>query len=103
MLLLLYAGQIISFCLDYFLVKCTAVSYPSVYFLSDNDVDGETVDCGLTETMVSYLFQGSFKKQVKFNQFVCKLKEPVVTLTLEPVPPEECQQSSSAIPRLVNV
>ncbi|KAL0161416.1 hypothetical protein M9458_045141, partial [Cirrhinus mrigala] len=63
-----------------------------------NDVDGETVDCGLTETMVSYLFQGSFKKQVKFNQFVCKLKEPVVTLTLEPVPPEECQQSSSAIP-----
>ncbi|RXN12737.1 sterile alpha motif domain-containing 3-like isoform X1 [Labeo rohita] len=65
----------------------------------DNDVDGETVDCGLTETMVSYLFQGSFKKQVKFNQFVCKLKEPVVTLTLEPVPPEECQQSSSAIPR----
>ncbi|RXN05344.1 sterile alpha motif domain-containing 3-like isoform X1 [Labeo rohita] len=65
----------------------------------DNDVDGETVDCGLTETMVSYLFQGSFKKQVKFNQFVCKLKEPVVMLTLEPVPPEECQQSSSAIPR----
>ncbi|XP_051946713.1 uncharacterized protein LOC127618364 isoform X3 [Xyrauchen texanus] len=65
----------------------------------DNDVDGETVDCGLTETMVAYLFQGSFKKQAKFNQFVCKLKEPVVTLTLEPVPPEECQQSSSAIPR----
>ncbi|XP_051946711.1 sterile alpha motif domain-containing protein 3-like isoform X2 [Xyrauchen texanus] len=49
--------------------------------------------------MVAYLFQGSFKKQAKFNQFVCKLKEPVVTLTLEPVPPEECQQSSSAIPR----
>ncbi len=67
--------------------------------LSDNDVDGETVDCGLTETMVAYLFKGSFKKQAKFNQFVCKLKETVVTLTLEPVPPEECQQSSSAIPR----
>ncbi|XP_058627072.1 uncharacterized protein LOC131537553 isoform X2 [Onychostoma macrolepis] len=65
----------------------------------DNDVDGETVDCGLTETMVAYLFQGSFKKQAKFNQFVCKLKETVVTLTLEPVPPEECQQSCSTIPR----
>ncbi len=34
MLLLLYAGQIISVCLDNFLVKCTAVSYPSVCFLS---------------------------------------------------------------------
>ncbi len=33
-LLLLYSGQIISVCLDYFLVKCTAVSYPSVCFLS---------------------------------------------------------------------
>uniref|UniRef100_A0AAV2J9D2 Sterile alpha motif domain-containing protein 3-like n=1 Tax=Knipowitschia caucasica TaxID=637954 RepID=A0AAV2J9D2_KNICA len=58
----------------------------------DNDVDGETVDCGLTENMIACLFHGSFKKQVKFSQFVSKLKEPVVTLTLEPVPPEECQQ-----------
>ncbi|CAI5637484.1 unnamed protein product [Oreochromis niloticus] len=31
----------------------------------DNDVDGETVDCGLTETMVAYLFDKSFKKQLK--------------------------------------
>lgn len=27
----------------------------------DNEVDGDTVECGLTETMVAYLFQGSFK------------------------------------------
>ncbi len=65
--------------------------------LSDNDVDGETVDCGLTETMVAYLFKGYFKKQAKFNQFVCKLKETVVTLTLEPVPPEECQFSYTKV------
>lgn len=51
-----------------------------LFTFSDN-VDGETVDCGLTETMVAYLFQGSFKQQAKFNQFVHKLKEPVVTLT----------------------
>ena len=51
-------------------------------------IAGETVDCGLTENMIAYLFQGSFKKQLKFNQFVNSCKETVFTLTLEPVPPE---------------
>lgn len=50
--------------------------------LSDNDVDGETVECGLTDRMVSYLFSGSFKKQAKFNRFIQEQKE-VVTLTPE--------------------
>ncbi|KAJ4942412.1 hypothetical protein JOQ06_012278 [Pogonophryne albipinna] len=58
----------------------------------DNEVDGETVECGLTDTMVSYLFPGSFKKQVKFNKFVQELKD-VVTLTLIPVPEEHIEQS----------
>ncbi|XP_035856497.1 uncharacterized protein LOC118494923 [Sander lucioperca] len=51
----------------------------------DNEVDGEAVDYGLTERMVSYLFEGSFKKQAKFNRFVQQWKE-TVTLTVEPVP-----------------
>ncbi|XP_053337594.1 uncharacterized protein LOC128509780 [Clarias gariepinus] len=57
-------------------------------------VNGKTIECGLTETMISYLFQGSFKKQAsnKFNKFVHKLKE-VVTITLEPVPLESYQQT----------
>ncbi|KAK1894266.1 Sterile alpha motif domain containing protein 3 [Dissostichus eleginoides] len=29
----------------------------------DNDVDGEAISYGLTETMVAYLFEGSFKNQ----------------------------------------
>ena len=62
-------------------------------------MDGDTVDCGLTESMVAQLFQGSFKKQLKFMEFVSKLKEPVITLTLENVPPEKWQQSTSATPR----
>nr|XP_024659630.1 uncharacterized protein LOC112429768 [Maylandia zebra] len=62
----------------------------------DNEVDGDTVDCGLTETMVAYLFQGSFKKQVKFNQFVSRMKESSVTLTLQTVSPEDWQPSTSS-------
>lgn len=49
-------------------------------------MDGETVDYGLID------FQGSFKKQIKFKTFMNDLKEPVITLTLEPVPPEEWKQ-----------
>ncbi|CAL9685462.1 unnamed protein product [Knipowitschia caucasica] len=69
----------------------------------ENEVDGETVDCGLTEHMIAYLFQGSFKKQLKFNQFINSLKETVFTLSLEPVTPEvepEVQQSLSVTSRL---
>lgn len=53
----------------------------------DNDVDGEAMAFGLTETMVAQLF-GSFKKQAKFLQFIRELKdpEPTVTLTLEALP-----------------
>ncbi|CAI5666267.1 unnamed protein product [Oreochromis niloticus] len=53
----------------------------------DNDVDGETVDCGLTETMVAYLFDKSFKKQLKFRDFTNRYKE--VIITLQPVDPFE--------------
>ncbi len=41
--------------------------------------------------MISYLFQGSFKKQAKFNKFVHEME--VVTITLEPVPAESYQQT----------
>lgn len=41
-------------------------------FISENDVDG---NFELTEAMVGYLFDGSFKKQIKFQQFVCQNKE----------------------------
>ncbi|XP_040893379.1 uncharacterized protein LOC121181521 isoform X3 [Toxotes jaculatrix] len=61
----------------------------------DNDVDGETVDCGLTEAMVGYLFDGSFKKQLKFQQFVRQYKEGEVVVTLEPVPVEVYCQSTA--------
>ncbi|XP_051253923.1 sterile alpha motif domain-containing protein 3-like isoform X2 [Dicentrarchus labrax] len=61
----------------------------------DNEVDGETLEYGLTDNMVSYLFPGSFKKQVKFNKFIQELKD-VVTLTLEQVP-EECIEQPSTI------
>lgn len=50
-------------------------------------MDGGTVDIGLTESMISFLFEGSFKKQAKFHRFVQQMKE-TVTLTLEPVPVE---------------
>ena len=45
---------------------------------SENDVDGETVDCGLTEAMIGYLFDGSFKKQVNFQQFVRQLESETI-------------------------
>ncbi|XP_028258482.1 uncharacterized protein LOC114433896 [Parambassis ranga] len=53
-----------------------------------NEVDGETIECGLTDNMIAFLFSGSFKKQAKFNKFVKELKDDVVTLTLQPVPEE---------------
>ena len=56
-----------------------------LYCMLDNEVDGEAVDYGLTERMVSYLFEGLFKKQAKFNRFVQQWKE-TVTVTIEPVP-----------------
>ncbi|XP_034059810.1 uncharacterized protein LOC117538314 isoform X2 [Gymnodraco acuticeps] len=57
----------------------------------DNDVDGEAISYGLTETMVAYLFEGSFKKQAKFLQFARQLKEPEpsTTLTFE-ILPNDC-------------
>ncbi len=58
-------------------------------------MDGETIKCGLTENMISYLFQGSFKKQAKFNKFVHEMKE-VITITLELVPAESCPQTSTS-------
>ncbi|XP_078025294.1 sterile alpha motif domain-containing protein 3-like [Epinephelus lanceolatus] len=36
--------------------------------------------------MVGYLFDGSFKKQIKFQQFVHQYKEDETIITLEPVP-----------------
>lgn len=36
-------------------------------YISDNDVDGERADCGLTESMIAYLFDKPFKKQLKFR------------------------------------
>ncbi|XP_026073376.1 uncharacterized protein LOC113053007 [Carassius auratus] len=61
----------------------------------DNDVDGETVDIGLTESMISFLFEGSFKKQAKFHRFVQQMKE-TVTLTLEPVPVESQSRAGAS-------
>ncbi|CAL8338051.1 unnamed protein product [Boreogadus saida] len=49
--------------------------------ITENDVDGETVNLGLTEAMVLFLLEGSFKKQIQFRQFVQQYKEG-----LEPVP-----------------
>ncbi len=50
-------------------------------------MDGETVDIGLIESMISFLFEGSFKKTMQMKE--------TVTLTLEPVP-VECQSSAGA-------
>lgn len=64
--------------------------------ISDNDVDGETVDSGLTENMIAYLFDKSFKKQLKFRDFTHRYKE--ITLTLESVNPEQqtCEPEAPA-------
>ena len=67
---------------DYFTLSLSSLS-----ILPDNDVDGETLECGMTDNMISYIFSGSFKKQAKFSKFVRELKD-VVILTLEPVPEE---------------
>ncbi len=61
----------------------------------DHEVDGETIEGGLTESMVACLFP-SFKKQVKFQQLVSKLKEYSSLITLSPVPEEECPQLTSS-------
>jgi len=66
-----------------------------VLFL-DHEVDGETVECGLTQSMVACLFP-SFKKQIKFQHLVSKLRE-YNSLTLSPVPEEECPQPTPAVP-----
>ncbi|KAI7814748.1 hypothetical protein IRJ41_024005 [Triplophysa rosa] len=54
----------------------------------ENDVDGEMVDYGLTEAMVGYLFDGSFKTQLQFQQFVRQYEEAQTIVILEPVPVE---------------
>ncbi|KAL0984519.1 hypothetical protein UPYG_G00142530 [Umbra pygmaea] len=41
----------------------------------ENEVDGETVHLGLTDSMLDHLFKGSFKKQAKFLQIVRQMKE----------------------------
>ncbi|KAK2817756.1 hypothetical protein Q7C36_021689 [Tachysurus vachellii] len=64
----------------------------------ENDVDGETVDCGLTEAMVGYLFDGSFKKQLKFQQFVRHYKENETIVVLEPVPVKVAQSTADLQP-----
>lgn len=46
----------------------------------ENEVDGETVDRGLTESMIAYLFEKSFKKQLKFRDFVQQNKQVVLCL-----------------------
>ncbi|XP_030292943.1 sterile alpha motif domain-containing protein 3 isoform X2 [Sparus aurata] len=63
----------------------------------ENDVDGETVDCGLTESMVGYLFDGSFKKQIKFQQFVRQYKEAETIITLQQVPLEVNEESTTQL------
>lgn len=65
----------------------SAVSLFFFIYISDNDVDGETVDCGLTESMIANLFDKSFKKQLKFRDFTHRYKE--VILTLEAVNPKQ--------------
>ncbi|XP_076745707.1 sterile alpha motif domain-containing protein 3-like isoform X2 [Maylandia zebra] len=73
----------------------------------DNDVDGETVDCGLTETMVAYLFDKSFKKQLKFRNFTNRYKE--VIITLQPVDPFEgtvegpVSQANQRLPAVISI
>lgn len=64
----------------------------------ENDVDGETVGCGLTEAMVGYLFDGSFKKQIKFQQFVRQYKEAETIVILEPVPVEVANSTAELQP-----
>ncbi|XP_036960726.1 uncharacterized protein LOC119023134 isoform X8 [Acanthopagrus latus] len=66
---------------------------------SENDVDGETVDCGLTESMVGYLFDGSFKKQIKFQQFVWQYKEGETIITLQQVPLEVNESTTQLQPQ----
>ncbi len=46
-------------------------------------MDGETVDCRLIESMIAFLFDKFFKKQLKFRDFTYRYRE--VMLTLEPV------------------
>lgn len=67
--------------------------------MSENEGDGGTVDRGLAESMVGYLFDGSFKKQIKCNQFVRPYKEGevVVSVILEPGP-EACQPTEEPGP-----
>lgn len=65
--------------------------------ISENDVDGETVDCGLTESMVGYLFDGSFKKQIKFQQFVRQYKEAETIIILQQVPLEVNEESTTQL------
>ncbi len=40
-------------------------------------------------------FKAPLKKQAKFNKFVQEMKG-LVTITLEPVPAESCQQTSTS-------
>ena len=71
-----------SVCLHLMTYNCIVI-FASVCCISENDVVGETVDCGLTEATVGYLFDGSFKKQIKFQQFVRQHKEGEIIVTLE--------------------
>lgn len=43
-------------------------------------MDGETVDCVLTETMIAYLFNKSFRRQLKFRNFTNRYEEVIINL-----------------------
>ncbi|KAF7688560.1 hypothetical protein HF521_013367 [Silurus meridionalis] len=90
---------------DFFFARCTKVTEAGIQIneeearkFREKDVDGETVDCGLTEAMVGYLFDGSFKKQLKFQQFVRHYKENETIVVLEPVPVEVAQSTAELQP-----
>uniref|UniRef100_A0AAV2KFF3 Sterile alpha motif domain-containing protein 3-like n=1 Tax=Knipowitschia caucasica TaxID=637954 RepID=A0AAV2KFF3_KNICA len=64
----------------------------------EHEVDGEALECGLTDTMVSSLFS-SFKKQAQFLQFIRRNK--IISITLEPVP-EYDQPTGERIVRVLH-
>lgn len=73
-----------------------SISFPALSSLSTDE---------LINRMVGYLFDGSFKKQIKFQQFVRQYKEGETIITLEPVPAQstaELQPQPSTDPRQVH-
>lgn len=52
------------------------IKFKCAIYSVENEVDGETVHLGLTDSMLNHLFKGSFKKQAKFLQIVRQMQEP---------------------------